>query len=98
MKITDIRENFLKAGDQRIVGLIDIMLIEANEQLIEATEVDPSLKAKPLLQNVLIFQHFATFLSGMRLMSNIPNHFEPEALKDIKKLIISLDLKLRKSA
>ena len=94
--IEKVRKGFRESGDDNALQLLDIMLTEANEQLIRVTEVAPIIKGCEEAQEMFISNHIATYLSGMKTMSRVPKNFKPDAMEDIDKLTDSLNLKLRK--
>lgn len=98
INITKLRETLKDSGNENLLRLFDIMSTEANDQLIKYTDSEPEIKGKPDLQNLLVTDYIATFLSGMIVMSRIPNHFKLDALQDIKTIADALEMKLKKAS
>lgn len=96
--LEQVREDLADDGETYVLELLDIMINQANEQLIKVTEIAPYVKGDSMLQDSLMHIHIATYLSGMRMRSKVPDQFKSEADSDIKKLASYLNLELKKIA
>ena len=96
MDINIIRQDLRDRGKDHAIDLLDILLAQANEELIKITEVAPYVKGDDRLQNALIMNHIVNFLSGMETMSRVPDGVKQEAISHFHDLASCFNLELRR--
>jgi len=93
--LNDVRKDLEDSGADHAVELLDIMVENANEDLIPLTESNPELKGDSYFQGLATANHIAVFLSGMRAMNKIPSEQRGPAMEDVRKIAHSLKLRTR---